>query len=344
MVGRPFAGTLVTVCALAALVVPGTGHGRTRAKRSAPTVASASWSDLPAPSRPLRGGVTGHLTPFATQAAIWRVQRTPAPGPARVFGRTTSGCLAGAIALPVRGEGFVRRNPRRPTGFGHPDLVAYVKRLGEAARHAGLGGLLVGDMSLPRGGLYLQGHASHQTGLDVDIGFRTSSDVAEDHASGGSRPSPASTLVLPQAGRHLVTLLRLAAADERVDRIFVAAKIKRRLCRTVVGDRRFLEVLRPWTGHEHHFHVRLKCPVDSPGCRPNEPITSIPDDCEALLHWWRTANVASAFAEWRASERATYVRDLPSTCQMLAGPAERASPPERALAAQRPTELPGQAH
>jgi penicillin-insensitive murein endopeptidase len=117
-------------------------------------------------------------------------------------------------------------------------------------------------------------------------------------------------------------LLRLAAADERVDRIFVGAKIKRHLCRTAVGDRRFLEVLRPWLGHEQHFHVRLKCPANSPECRPNEPVSSIPDDCQAVSGWWKTAHVPAAFAEWRASERAAYARDLPEACHVLPSPTE----------------------
>jgi len=54
--------------------------------------------------------------------------------------------------------------------FAHPDMVALVKRLSEKAhRDAGWPGILVGDMSQPRGGPMFTGHASHQVGLDADI-------------------------------------------------------------------------------------------------------------------------------------------------------------------------------
>ena len=54
--------------------------------------------------------------------------------------------------------------------LGHPQLVAYIERLSEtASRASGWPGLLIGDMSQPRGGPMLTGHASHQIGLDADI-------------------------------------------------------------------------------------------------------------------------------------------------------------------------------
>src|SRR5437660_9581732 len=54
--------------------------------------------------------------------------------------------------------------------WGHPDMVALVERLAaKAHKEAGWPGLLVGDMSQPRGGPMITGHASHQVGLDADI-------------------------------------------------------------------------------------------------------------------------------------------------------------------------------
>ena len=49
-------------------------------------------------------------------------------------------------------------------------MVALVKRLAaKAHKDAGWPGILVGDMSQPRGGPMFTGHASHQVGLDADI-------------------------------------------------------------------------------------------------------------------------------------------------------------------------------
>jgi penicillin-insensitive murein endopeptidase len=308
---------LATACALALGGMTRIAHGRTCARHAAAAPASPDW-DMPPVTADTRATPFGLPPASRKPIAAWGAQQTPAPGPARVYGRTTSGCIAGAVALPDRGDGFVRQRPGARTGFGHPDLIAYVGRLGEAARAAGLGALRIGDLSLPRGGVYLHNHSSHQTGLDVDISFW---GLAQSRAAGPPRALPASAASPTWAGRRIESLLRLAAADERVDRIFVGARIKERLCRTAAGDRSFLDVLRPWLGHEDHFHVRLKCPADSPGCHPNQPISSIPDDCEALSRWWKTANVPVAFARWQASERAAYARDLPPACQVLPEPA-----------------------
>ena len=49
-------------------------------------------------------------------------------------------------------------------------MVALLERLSaKAHKDAGWPGILVGDMSQPRGGPMLTGHASHQVGLDADI-------------------------------------------------------------------------------------------------------------------------------------------------------------------------------
>ena len=58
----------------------------------------------------------------------------------------------------------------RNRNWGHPDLVHFLERLSTRAAKTGTWpGLLVGDMSQPRGGPMLTGHASHQVGLDADI-------------------------------------------------------------------------------------------------------------------------------------------------------------------------------
>ena len=58
----------------------------------------------------------------------------------------------------------------RDRNWGHPRLLDFFERFAADARALdGWPGLLVGDMSQPRGGPMLTGHASHQIGLDVDI-------------------------------------------------------------------------------------------------------------------------------------------------------------------------------
>jgi len=94
---------------------------------------------------------------------------TPAPLQSRTIGFYSKGCLAGAKALPINGRTWQVMRLSRNRNWGHPKLVAFLERLADQAPKTGWRGLLVGDMSQPRGGPMITGHASHQVGLDADI-------------------------------------------------------------------------------------------------------------------------------------------------------------------------------
>ena len=94
----------------------------------------------------------------------------PAAMPTRVIGFYAKGCIAGAEALPINGDTWQVMRLSRNRNWAHPDMIALLKRLSaKAHKDAGWPGILVGDMSQPRGGPMLTGHASHQIGLDADI-------------------------------------------------------------------------------------------------------------------------------------------------------------------------------
>src|SRR5436305_14526493 len=94
----------------------------------------------------------------------------PAAMPTRVVGFYAKGCIAGAEALPINGETWQVMRLSRNRYWGHPNLVALLKRLADKAhKDAGWPGILVGDMSQPRGGPMSTGRARHQVGLDLDI-------------------------------------------------------------------------------------------------------------------------------------------------------------------------------
>src|ERR671914_322074 len=93
-----------------------------------------------------------------------------APLAARAIGFYARGCLAGALPLPVDGPAWQAMRLSRNRNWGHPALIRFVERFAQDARQLdGWSGLLVGDLSQPRGGPMLTGHASHQIGLDADI-------------------------------------------------------------------------------------------------------------------------------------------------------------------------------
>jgi penicillin-insensitive murein endopeptidase len=267
------------------------------------------------------------LLASATPAAAfdnsaWAAQAAPAPGPALVIGRYALGCIGGAQALPAEGPGYqVLRLPRHRY-YGHPDLIRFVTGFGAQVARNNLGLALVGDMAQPRGGPMPAGHSSHQTGLDVDIWFR----LTQTKLPPQERDSPKGvTMVRPGGemsadwGPEQVRMLQIAASSPDVDRIFVNAAIKRAVCSAYPGDKpAWVAKLRPWWGHDEHFHVRLHCPADSPDC---EPTKAIPpgDGCEEVESWLaaesRLAGKAVAKTPRKVEKPA-----LPAKCEVVLNP------------------------
>src|SRR6266851_9729069 len=94
----------------------------------------------------------------------------PSTGPAHVIGSYVKGCIGGAEQMPLNGDNWQVMRLSRNRNWGHPDMIALIKRLAaKAHKDAGWPGILVGDIGQPRGGPALSGHASHQIGLDADI-------------------------------------------------------------------------------------------------------------------------------------------------------------------------------
>ena len=72
--------------------------------------------------------------------------------PTRALGFYAHGCIAGAEGLPINGDNWQVMRLSRNRYWGHPDMVALVKRLAAKVRNCRLARDLVGDMSQPRGG------------------------------------------------------------------------------------------------------------------------------------------------------------------------------------------------
>jgi penicillin-insensitive murein endopeptidase len=231
------------------------------------------------------------LLPAQAGDNTWSRLTTPLAGPPQAIGSYSAGCLAGGLALPLVGQGYQIMRPSRNRYYGHPALLQLIERLGRQAATRGQR-LLIGDLSQPRGGPMSSGHSSHQVGLDVDIWFeqvaslRTLSRqetenlpmrsvvVAAEGALDAARWSP----------RYRESL-RMAANAPEVERIFVNPVIKRVLCLSETGDRDWLRKLRPWWGHDAHFHIRLRCPADSLLCETQKPLPP-GDGCDEKLDEW----------------------------------------------------------
>jgi len=241
----------------------------------------------PKPLPPL----TNPDAPSTPAKDLFARKSTPFGGPPRSIGGDFDGCLAGAVSLPLTGPTWQVMRPSRNRNWGNPQLILFIERFATNAKKVGWGGLLVGDMSQPRGGPMLSEHASHQIGLDVDIWFTPMPDhdqSREEREFGAATDVVAADLrdVDPQVWTPKHTaLIRTAAQDPIVVRILVNAAIKKALCREAGAGRAWLYKVRPWYGHAEHFHVQLACPADSAECKP--PAPPLPrDGCDSELDFW----------------------------------------------------------
>lgn len=218
----------------------------------------------------------------------------PSTGPAHVIGSYTKGCIGGAMQLPLNGDNWQVMRLSRNRNYGHPDMIALIKRLAaKAHKDAGWPGILVGDIGQPRGGPALSGHASHQIGLDADIWL---TPMPDRRLSREEREEMSAVMMVREDRLDIdpkvftpghVLLLRDAAQEPSVQRIFVNPAIKKALCREAKGDRSWLSKIRPWWGHDYHFHIRMRCPAGASECH-GQPSQSEDEGCKPsdLAYWF----------------------------------------------------------
>ncbi len=276
--------SLLVLCLTATAVVPAAAYnGRAGWFQSHPVATAVAVKPAvtvvkpePIPAKAQFGFV---LTPSSAQK--------PAP-----VGSYARGCLAGAVSLPPTGPAWQIMRPSRNRNWGHPELVNYITRFATDMRNRERWtGLLIGDMSQPRGGPMLTGHASHQTGLDVDIWFKPmpakdyNAAERETVAPEFLAENDGATVIASRWGEGWVRLLRRAASYPEVARIFVHPTIKKALCDAPQSDRRWMTKVRAYYLHNDHFHIRLRCPAGVKSCIPQADPS--PDDgCGKELDYW----------------------------------------------------------
>ena len=95
---------------------------------------------------------------------------SPRLSPLARLGPTLRDALPEPWRLPINGPDWQVMRLSRNRNWGNPRLLDFLEQFAKDARALdGWPGLLVGDMSQPRGGPMITGHSSHQIGLDVDI-------------------------------------------------------------------------------------------------------------------------------------------------------------------------------
>ncbi len=259
---------------------------------SGPASAQQVGSLEPKPLPPL----ANPADPSTPAKELFGRKAEPAPLAARTIGFYSRGCLAGGRPIAVNGPAWQVMRVSRNRFWGHPALIAFLERFArKVPKVSNWPGVLVGDLSQPRGGPMLTGHASHQIGLDADLWltpmpareltWREREEMMAVNVVREDRLDVDPTRWTPD---HLA-VVKAAAQDPAVQRIFVNAAIKKAICRDARGDRSWLEKVRPYYGHDYHFHVRLGCPAGEQACRDQDPVTS-GEGCDAsLAHWFTDA-------------------------------------------------------
>ncbi|MEL7463116.1 MAG: penicillin-insensitive murein endopeptidase [Pseudomonadota bacterium] len=252
---------------------------------------------------------------------------TLAPAPHGAF---AAGCMAGGSAIAITGPTGADGAPlwqamrlKRNRYYGLPEILSFIERLSARAQQIGWPGIFVGDISQPRGGPMTSGHRSHQIGLDADFWMRPGEARELTRAE---RESFGSFSVVRRDQNDVNgawtaehgAVLQAAAEDPAVARIFVNPAIKKRLCRDAAGAD-WLRKIRPWYGHDAHFHVRLSCPPGAAGCIDQAPPPP-GDGCDATLDWWfseEARNPKPDPSKPAKPRRELTLADLPAACETV---------------------------
>jgi penicillin-insensitive murein DD-endopeptidase len=258
------------------------------ASKAAPQVQPTLTAPTPGSAAPAK---PGELSKKAVAKDLFGAVKEPANMATRSIGFYARGCLAGAKPLPVNGPAWQMMRLSRNRNWGHPSLIHYIERFAlDAKAKDRWPGLLVGDLSMPRGGPMPFGHKSHQVGLEADIWYKPAPNY-ELSAEERETMKMESFLLDPGHVNPAVwkpdyeKFLRRAVSYPEVALIFVHPAIKKWLCDNASGDRRPLSKIIPIMGHDDHFHVRLVCPANNPGCE-NQKLKIKGDGCGAGLDKW----------------------------------------------------------
>ena len=162
----------------------------------------------------------------------------------------------------------------------------------------------------------LTGHASHQVGLDADIWL---TPMPDHTLSLEERENMSAVNMVTEDGLSVdrahwtsgqAAIIKAAAEEPEVDRIFVNAAIKKALCETARGQP-WMNKVRAYWGHNYHFHIRIKCPAGDAGCQAQNPLPP-GDGCDKSLDWWFTDEALHPRAEIGESTARRWRRSRPN--------------------------------
>jgi penicillin-insensitive murein endopeptidase len=126
-----------------------------------------------------------------------------------------------------------------------------------------------------KGKLKKRGHASHQSGLDADIGYMIRNKESGYYGRSVVSGNRLTTEFLAEEQYEWFKTMTSMYQGKALYCIFVHRIIKREMCRIAkqkgeYDDKLTREMLRRLqirpSDHHDHFHLRLKCPPNNKGC------------------------------------------------------------------------------
>jgi LysM repeat protein len=203
----------------------------------------------------------------------------PAPKTGQSRGRVDRGWLAAPDRMPNSTAYHLRRTPRT---FAAAHLIEHTKRAVEVVHARGLAAheLAIGDLSDEDGGP-LEGHRTHQSGRDVDLGFyfvKQPDDYPEKFVE-----ATADNLDADATWALVELLVETADQPGGVELIYLDYDIQRLLYAAARRDGWTAEQLarvfeypdgraakgrivqHRWNHHDH-LHVRFRCPPGDQSC------------------------------------------------------------------------------
>lgn len=211
----------------------------------------------------------------------------------QVVGYSTNGSLENATNLldlsnADNGSFFKFLAPAKKRYCGTFEMGSLLKFLGEFVRSKlKNAGLVVGDVSQEKGGAiyslnpktkkYELAHSGHSAGMDADVSYVVAKNSLIFNSVLGKEAGKLDPDFLI---KDQWELFKVGYQTGLVDVTFLDEKIKGALCKMALqnneissykDDKSFagqvLSRLIPWTGHQHHFHLRMKCTKNQPRCR-----------------------------------------------------------------------------
>lgn len=193
------------------------------------------------------------------------------------LGSYTNGSLINGECLPESGDGYMQLYREMERIWGTLPLVNMIQKSAAdlATKYPGRDRLQVEDLSAKEGG-DIDGHASHENGLDVDLGYMKANGVEHDPVKTGQMYAPSmvngNTVSENFDVERNWELMKALHRHGDVQRIFVDQVIKNKLCEYAKSKNEYkssvevLRSLRHVENHADHLHVRIRCPKDAKKC------------------------------------------------------------------------------